>query len=97
MKVVRWNKLARRDYFENIDYLLQNWSKKEAQKFIDEVFEIERMLAKGNVEFQNTDRVGIKRCVINKQISLFYRVLRDKNIEFLRFWNNNQSLKNLHL
>jgi len=97
MKVVRWNKLARRDYFENIDYLLQNWSKKEAQKFIDEVFEIERMLAKGNVEFQNTDRAGIRRCVINKQISLFYRVLRDKNIEFLRFWNNNQSLKSLNL
>lgn len=97
MRAIRWNKLARRDYFENIDYLLQNWSEKEAQKFIDEVFEIEKMLANGNIEFQNTDRAGIKRCVINKQISLFYRVFRDKNIEFLRFWNNNQSLKNLNL
>lgn len=97
MRAVRWNKLARQDYFENIDYLLQNWSEKEAQKFIDEVFEIERMLANGNIEFQNTDRAGVKRCVINKQISLFYRVSRYKNIEFLRFWNNNQSLKNLDL
>jgi len=97
MRVVRWNKLARQDYFENIDYLLLNWSEKEAQKFIDEVFEIERMLANGNIEFQNTDRIGIKRCVINKQISLFYRVIHNKNIEFLRFWNNNQSLKKLNL
>lgn len=97
MRVVRWNKLARHDYFENIDYLLQNWSEKEAQKFIDKVFEIERMLANGNVEFQNTDREGIKRCVINRQISLFYRVISNWDIEFLRFWNNNQSLKNLNL
>ena len=97
MRTVCWNKLARRDYFENIDYLLQNWSMKEAQKFIDEVFEIERMLANGNIEFQNTDRVGIKRCVINKHISLFYRIISDTNIELLRFWNNNQSLKDLNL
>lgn len=41
MRAIHWNKIARRDYFENIDYLLQNWSEREAQKFIDEVFEIE--------------------------------------------------------
>lgn len=97
MRAVRWNKLARQDYFENIDFLLQNWSEKEAQKFIDEVFEIERMLANGNVEFQNTDRIGIKRCVLNKQISLFYRVIGNGDVEILRFWNNNQSVKNLNL
>ena len=97
MRTVRWNKLARFDYYENIDYLLQIWSEKEAQNFIDKVFEIEFILANGNVEFQNTDRVGIKLCVINKQISLFYRVINEKNIELLRFWNNNQNLKNLNL
>lgn len=97
MRAIRWNKLARRDYFENIDYLLQNWSEKEAQNFIDEVFEIERLLANSNIEFQNTDRVGIKRCVINKHISLFYSINGDLTIELLRFWNNNQSLKNLNL
>jgi hypothetical protein len=97
MRTVRWNKLARLDYYQNISYLLQNWSEKEAQNFIDKVYEIEIMLAKGNVEFQNTDRLGIKRCVINKQISLFYRIIDGRNVEFLRFWNNNQSLKSLNL
>jgi len=97
MRTVRWNKLARLDYYQNISYLLQNWSEKEAQNFIDKVFEIETMLAKGNIEFQDTDRVDIKRCVINKQISLFYRVINGKNIELLRFWNNNMNLKNLNL
>ena len=95
MRTVRWNKLARLNYYENIDYLLQNWSEKEAQNFIDKVFEIETILANGNIEFQNTDRVGIKRCIINKHISLFYRVIDENNIEFLRFWNNKRNLKNL--
>jgi plasmid stabilization system protein ParE len=95
MRTVRWNKLARQDYFETIEYLLLNWSVKEAQKFIDELFEIEVILAKGNVEFQNTDRIGIKRCVINPQISLFYRIKNKNSIEFLRIWNNRRSIKNL--
>jgi hypothetical protein len=97
MRTVRWNELACRDYFENIDFLLLNWSDKEAQKFIDKVYEIENLLAKGNVEFQNTNRADIKRCVINKQISLFYRAVDTGIIEFLRFWNNNQDVRYMHL
>ena len=37
MRTVQWNKLAVRDYYDNIDYLLREWSEKEAQEFIDEV------------------------------------------------------------
>ena len=85
MRLVVWNKLAQLDFYEIIDFLLQNWSEKEAQNFINKVHEIEVLLAKGNVEFQNTDRVGVKRCVIHKQISLFYRVGDDQNIELIRF------------
>lgn len=96
MRVVKWNQLARLDYYKNIDYLLKNWSEKEAQKFIDKVFEIEVLLAKGNVDFQQTNRSDIRRCVLNQQISLFYRVIDSNHIEFLRFWNNNQYLSNLN-
>jgi plasmid stabilization system protein ParE len=97
MRTVRWNSLARHDYYQNISYLLENWSEKEAQKFVDEVFGIETILKKGNVEFQNTNRLGIKRCLINKQISLFYRIIDEKSIELLRFWNNNMNLKDLNI
>jgi len=85
MRTVRWNKRARLDYFKNIDFLLQNWSEKEAQNFIDKVFKIEVILANGKVEFQNTDRPEIRRCVITKQITLFYRTIDSNNVELLRF------------
>jgi hypothetical protein len=55
MRIIRWNKLAKLDYFENIDYLILNWSEKEAQNFINKVFEIESVLEKGIIDFQETD------------------------------------------
>lgn len=88
MRKVKWNKVARTDYYENIDYLLREWSEKDAQEFIDDVYETEFILKQGKVQFQDTNIKDIKRCVICKQITLFYKVIDTHNIEFLRFWNN---------
>ena len=97
MREVHWNKLARSDYFQNIDYLLREWSEKDAQEFIDEVDDIEFILKQGKVDFQDTNKRKIKRCIICKQISLFYRVIDEYHIEILRFWNNYQDNKRLQL
>jgi len=97
MRKVHWNKLARSDYYQNIDYLLREWSEKDAQEFIDEVDEIEFILNAGKVDFQDTNSKDIKRYVICKQISLFYKVIDKYNIEFLRFWNNHKDNKRLKL
>ena len=97
MRTVQWNKIAKLDYYDNIDYLLRDWSEREAQEFIDAVDETEFILKQGNVEFQNTDIPEIKRCLVCKQITLFYRIVDARNIEFLRFWNNNQDYKKLSL
>ena len=77
--------------------LIKGKQEKEALKFIDKVAEIENLLVKGNVEFQNTNRADIRRCVINKQTALFYRVIDEEIIEFLRFWNNSQNGRQLNL
>lgn len=95
MRKISWNLLAKLDYFENIDFLLENWSEKEAQQFINEVNHIEFILKQGNVDFQQTDIEGVKRVVIRKQITLFYRTI-DNHIEFLRFWNNNKNIDKLN-
>ncbi len=95
MRKISWNLLAKLDYFENIDFLLENWSEKEAQQFINEVNHIEFILKQGNVDFQQTDIEGVKRVVIRKQITLIYRTI-DNHIEFLRFWNNNKNVDKLN-
>lgn len=91
MRKISWNPQAKLDYYENIDFLLEKWSEKEAQQFIVEVNHIEFILRRGNVDFQDTDFLGVKRFVIRKQITLFYRIFYDNNIEFLRFWNNSKN------
>lgn len=96
MRRIRWNPTAIIDYNENIDYLLEKWSEKAAQQFIDEVNHIEFILRQGNVDFPNTDFEGVKRFVIRKQITLFYRISDKNQVEFLRFWNNNKNIKNLN-
>jgi hypothetical protein len=73
MRIVHWNKLAKLDYYDNIDYLLRDWSEKDAQEFINKVDDIEFILKQGNIDFQNTEIPNVKRCVISKQISLFYK------------------------
>ncbi|MBN2613573.1 MAG: hypothetical protein JXB00_18600 [Bacteroidales bacterium] len=95
MRKVHWNKIARLDYYENIDYLLHKWSEKEAQDFIDEVYETEFILEQGNIDFQDTDLPDIKHFVLCKQISLFYRIIDQNSIELLRFWNNHKDNKKL--
>jgi len=96
MRKVHWNKLARSDYYQNIDYLLREWSQKDAQEFIDEVDDIEFILKQGKVEFQDTNVRDIKRCIVCKHISLFYKVIDEFNVELLRFWNNYQDTKKLN-
>jgi len=93
MRRVRWNPSAIIDYHENIDYLLEKWSVKTAQQFIDEVNHIEFILSQGNVDFQKTAFQDVKRLVIRKQITLFYRIINKNQVEFLRFWNNNKNIK----
>ena len=97
MREVLWNTLARSDYYQNIDYLLGKFSDNQAQEFIDEVDDIEYILKQGKVEFRGTDVEGVKRCVICKQISLFYKVIDKDNVELLRFWNNYQDPESLQL
>jgi plasmid stabilization system protein ParE len=95
MRKIIWNKEAKSDYFENIDYLLKNWSEKEVQKFIDEVRHIEVVLKKGNVDFQEIGYRRVKRVVLRKQITLFYKINNMAEVEFLRFWNNHKDIKRL--
>jgi hypothetical protein len=62
--------------------------KKEAQEFIDKVHHVEYILTIGNMDFQDTDFIEVKRLGMRKQITLFYRIIDTHNLELLRFWNN---------
>ncbi len=97
MRKVFWNKFAKADYYQIIDYILSNWGETSAQDFIDQVDKIESMLESGNVDFEATNRKNIRRCVLSKQVTLFYKTYSAHSVELLRFWNNYQDKKKMNL
>lgn len=97
MRKVFWNKLAKADYYQIIDYILSNWGEIPAQDFIDQVDKIESLLEIGNVDFELTNRKNIRRCVLSKQVTLFYKTYGSHSVELLRLWNNYQDKRKMNL
>lgn len=96
MRQIIWSEDAETDYEQNLDYLLERWSVKEAEEFVDKVDRALNTLRTERAKYKPTKYRGVFGCVIVKQISLYYR---EKNgyIELVRFWNNSQDDKKLKL
>jgi len=97
MSEVVWNALAKVDYHNNIDYLLKYWPVKVAQEFIDDVEKAIYNLKTGTIEYQETEYKEVKKCVLCKQITMYYKHTGENKVELLRFWNNYQDSKKLQL
>ena len=92
MKRIIWSEDAISDYENNIDYLLINYGVNEAQEFIDEVNEVLCAISEMPELFPMSDYRDIRKCVVRKQISIFYKVGINR-IEIVRFWDNRQEPK----
>jgi plasmid stabilization system protein ParE len=90
-----WSPDARKDYFDILEYLESSWSKREVTRFINRTEQIFRLLIDNPFLFVASGKTPhIHRCVITRQISLFYRI-RKNDIELLRFWDNRMDPKTL--
>ena len=91
-----WSPQAKRDYWQNIDYLEAKWSFQVTLNFIDNVDDTIKLLIKKNIQFIETNYRNVNKVVITKHISLYYKI-NPNSIELLRFWNNYQDLQNLKI
>lgn len=91
-----WSDDARIDFFENINFLLNTWSAQSASEFIKKVNSVVEILKKEPELYPLTDYKNIRRAVIRKQITLFYKVEEDK-IYIVRLWNTLQNPESLNL
>ncbi len=93
MRAIIWSATASAEYEGNIDYLLDEWGETEAFRFINDVDAILSDLKAGMVEYPLTIEGNVRKFVVCKQITLFYQVNIDDNIELISFWNNYQDDK----
>ena len=95
--VISWSDQAKKTYAGNIEYLIDAWSEKEVKKFVLRsqyvVLNIE-----GNPKLYSVSnkRKNIRKAVVNKQITLYYRYFPTKKmVVLLSFWNTLQDGKKL--
>ncbi|MFB9107916.1 type II toxin-antitoxin system RelE/ParE family toxin [Flavobacterium gyeonganense] len=93
---VIWAPQAKKDFWNNIDYLEAEWSEKVAFGFIEKVNTTIELLKNDNVLFIKTNFKSVYKIVITKHISLYYRI-ENTNLELLCFWNTFQDTKKFRL
>ena len=84
---VIWSPLANDTFVEIIDYLVEKWSEVEASDFYDKVRVLITNLKKNNHLCPTAKVNGYRKCVVNKQTSLVYRLNADC-IELIVFLDN---------
>ena len=91
-----WSPVAKTSYFTILEYLEKNWTIKEVHSFVQRTEEVLDVIKNKPSLFQYSKSSDTHRCVLVKQVSLFYRVKPSANrIELLVFWDNRQNPEKL--
>ena len=96
-KPVIWSPLSEKDFTSILDYLQTNWSRKTVLQFIDITNDLVYQISVNPQQFpliQKRDK--IRKCVITKHNSLFYRE-RKGLIDILRIYDSRQDPQKLKL
>lgn len=93
---VIWSPQSKESFEKSILHVLETWSEKEANDFIDRVEEVLHLISKHPKLFRYLPEQDAYRCVIVKPVSLFYR-LRNGQVELLTFWDNRMDPEKLNI
>jgi len=86
MEVV-WTDDAEADLIENLNYLIKEWSEKSASNLIKEIDAVIEMIQINTELYTLTEIPSVRKAVIRKQISLYFKIDGSK-LYVLRIWNN---------
>jgi len=92
MEVI-WSEKARITYFKVMDYLQENWTRKEMIQFSNKTEIVIKAITKNPLMFISSSRHrNIHKAIIDKNNSLFYQVDKKNNkIYLLTFFDNRQN------
>jgi plasmid stabilization system protein ParE len=98
MQVI-WSAKAKITYFKVLDYLEQNWTKKELVQFNQRVEIVLRAITKNpGIYPASTKHKEIRKAVIDKNNSCFYKIdAYNKKIYLLTFFDNRRNPRKLVL
>jgi plasmid stabilization system protein ParE len=91
---ISWSPIARLSYISILEYLHENWPEKVTIDFIARTEEVIKYISLNPQLYPFSKEIDVYRCVVVKQVSLFYRV-KSNTAELLVFWDNRQDLAKL--
>jgi plasmid stabilization system protein ParE len=84
-----WSPVAKSSYYNILEYLEHHWTVKEIEVFFNRTEEVLEHISINPLLFPYSKEGGIHKCVLVKQVSLFYRI-KANNVELLLFWDTRQ-------
>lgn len=94
---IDWSPRAVQGYFSVLDYLKKEWGDRVVQSFVSRVDDILKLIIANPDLFPvSKSRKTIRRCVITKHTSLYYR-LNKSSIELIAFIDNRSNPKKAKL
>jgi|AntRauTorckE6833_2_1112554.scaffolds.fasta_scaffold137038_1 plasmid stabilization system protein ParE len=95
---VKWTPESIKTFNENLEHLSEEWDLQTINRFLDRVDEIIDSISENPYLFQSYNKkYGIHRSVINKHITLFYRIKNSDKIDLITFWNSHKNPNELKL
>ena len=97
IRFIEWSPRAKDELHETVNYLLQNWSEKTADMFLIRLDKLIDTIKRNPEAYPKTAaRLGVRRCVVSKQNSLYYRVDEEKLV-ILTIFDSRQDPRKLKL
>jgi plasmid stabilization system protein ParE len=84
---ILWTENALNTYIDNVDFILQNWTLKEAEKFGKLVEGLLNNIVLNNQLCPKSKLLNYRKCLVSKQTSLVYTIV-EKNIVLIAFLDN---------
>ena len=86
---ILWTDHALSELEKTVEYLENNFSDKQLEKFSQKVESIVYLISQNPALFSKSDKQGVYRVTILKFNTLYYRI-QDDTIEILSFFSNRQ-------
>ena len=94
-KPIEWSPRSKNDYLKLLEHLQEEWGEKVVKKFNGRLQTVLKTIASTPRLYPASSRMkDVRRCVVSKQTSLYYRVKKDK-IELITLFDTRQDPRKL--
>jgi len=88
---IKWTDNALEELKMTFEYIEDNWTEKELKNLSSEIERAINLISTNPKLFPKLENRNIRRAVIKKLNTIYYRVIENNSIEILSFFSNRQN------